>query len=206
MLRRFKCSAVTLGVFTEKLPNSRGLARGHIDQERKDGRAIQKALGVGPTVEKAPPTGAGRGRGAAPSGYSALTGFSAQRAPPVGFAPLAAGGWRGGATAAQSVVLPLLSAAGGTARSKNGKGRQGVGREGQGIAPLQPPLNRARSAIARFNSVMQEEQQQFQQVQGGPTCGKCTAGGTNPNHDHRICAFVCCSRCRRGGYQGSVCP
>ena len=45
VIRHFKCPAVTLGVFTDKLPNSRGPARGQIDQDLKDGRAIQKALG-----------------------------------------------------------------------------------------------------------------------------------------------------------------
>ena len=211
VLRRFKCPAVTLGVFTDKLPNSRGLARAQIDQDLKDGRAIQKALGVGSTAGKAAPhTGASRGRGAygasAPHGYSTLAGYTAQRAPPAGFAPLAAGVGRGGAAAAQSVVLPLPSAGGGTARRKRGKGRQGAGSGGRGSAPLPPPSNRALSAIARFNSVMQDEQQQFQQVPGGPTCDKCTAAGKNPNHDHRVCAFIFCSLCRRGGHRGSACP
>ena len=43
ILRRFGCPAVTLGVFTDKLPNTRNLARGQIDQDLKDGRAIPKA-------------------------------------------------------------------------------------------------------------------------------------------------------------------
>ena len=94
-----------------------------------------------------------------------------------------------GAAAVPSVVLPFSSASGGIARSKNGKGGQGVGRGGQGCALLHPPSNRALSAIARFNTVMQEEQQQIQQVQGGPTCDKCTAAGRNHNHNLRICPF-----------------
>ena len=130
VLRRFKCSAVTLGVFTDKLPNSRGLARAQIDQDLKDGRAIQKALGVGSTAGKAAPhTGASRGRGAygtsAPHGYSTLAGYTAQRAPPAGFAPLAAGVGRGGAAAAQSVVLPLPSAVGGDSKEEARQGKAG---------------------------------------------------------------------------------
>ena len=207
MLTRFGGPAVTLGVFRVKLPNSRGLAKGQIDQDLKGGRAIQKALGAGSRVGKASPTGAGRGRGgygaSAPRGYSVLGGFSAQRAPSAGFTPLAGEVWRGGAATAQSVVLPLPSAAGGTARSKNGKTRKGGGSGGRGSAPLQPPSNRALSAISRFNTIMQEEPQQ---VRCGPTCDKCTTAGRNPNHDHRICAFVCCFRCRRGGHRGSAYP
>ena len=56
LLRRFGCPAVTLGVFTDKLPNTRSLTKGHIDDEDlKDGRAVQKAQGTGLTVGKAPP-------------------------------------------------------------------------------------------------------------------------------------------------------
>ena len=49
-----------------------------------------------------------------------------------------------------------------------------MGGGGGGSAPFQPPSNRALSAIARFNGVVQEEQQQFQPVQGGFACEKCT--------------------------------
>lgn len=109
------------------------------------------------------------------AGYAALAGSYAQQALPAGFAQLEAGGLRGGAAAAQPVVLPLPSATGGTARSKNGEKKQIGGSSGRGNAPPQPPSNRVLSAIARSNSVMQEERQQFQQVQGGPTCDKYTA-------------------------------
>ena len=209
VLRGFMCPALPLGVFTDKLPNSRGLARAQIEQDLKEGQAIEKMLSVGSTTGKAPPTGASRGLGAygasAPHGYSAFAGLSARPGTPASFAPLAAGVGREVAAAAQSVVLAFPSAAGGTARSKNGKGRQGAGSGGRDSAPLLFPSNRALSAIARFNSIMQEEQQQRQQVEGGPMCYKCSAAGRNPDHDHRVCAFICCSRCRRGGHRGSAC-
>ena len=49
--------------FTDKLSNTRGLPRGQIDQDRKDGRAIQKAQGVVSAAGTAPHKGSVRGRG-----------------------------------------------------------------------------------------------------------------------------------------------
>ena len=68
VLKPFMCPAVTLGVFTDKLPSSSGLARGQFDQDLKDGWTTQKAPGVESTVGNPPPTGAVQGRGEAPRG------------------------------------------------------------------------------------------------------------------------------------------
>lgn len=54
VVRRFGCPAVTSGVFTDKLPNTRRLTKSQIDQDLEDGRAIQKVLGTGSTVGSAP--------------------------------------------------------------------------------------------------------------------------------------------------------
>ena len=131
ILRRFGCPAVTLGVFTDKLPNTRGLGRGQIDQDLKDSRAIQKAQGQASAVGTAPHMGGARGRGAyggpAFRGHGAVVGFPSPRAPPAGLAPLAAGGWRGAATT-KPVMLPLPSGAGSAMKSRGGKGsRKGGG-------------------------------------------------------------------------------
>ena len=94
--RRFRCPVVTLGVFTDKLPNTRGLARGQIDQDLKDGRAIPKEQGQASTVGTAPHKGGVRGRGVyggpAFGGHGAIAGFASPRALAAGFAPLVAGG------------------------------------------------------------------------------------------------------------------
>ena len=112
IFRRFGRPAVTLGVLTDKLPNTSGLARGQIDQDLKGSRAIQKAQGPVSAAGTAQHEGGVRGHGthgaSAPRGYGAVAGFSSPRAPPAGFAPLAAGGWRGGAAATKPVMLPLL--------------------------------------------------------------------------------------------------
>ena len=97
--RRFGCPAVTMRVFTDNLSNTRGLTKSKVDHDLKDGRAIQKVLGIGVTVGTEPPNDGTRGRGFygayALRGYAAPAETSSQRAPPVGFAPLAAGGVTG---------------------------------------------------------------------------------------------------------------
>ena len=53
----------------------------------------------------------------------------------------------------------------GTRNRKGGGGKGGSGGGGGGGgAPPQPPSNRSLAAIARFNGIMQDEQQQFQPV------------------------------------------
>ena len=125
----------------------------------------------------APHEGAVRGHGThgafAPRRHGAVGGFSSPRAPPAGFAPLTAGGWRDGAAATKPVVLPLPSVAGGPKKKRSEKGNGNGG--GGGSAPPQPPSNRALSPIARFNGTTQEEQQQFQPVPSVPTCDERSA-------------------------------
>ena len=104
-----------------------------------------------------------------------------------------------------------MKSRGGKGSRKGGGGSLGGGDGsssggGYASAPPQPPSNRALAAIARFNALMQDEQQQFQPVPGGATCDKCTAAGWNPNHDHRACAYFTCSRCKRVGHRSSACP
>ena len=223
ILRRYNCPHVTLSVFTDKLPNTRGLSKDQIERDLKDARAIQKAQSPGSKAGTAPFTGGARGRGAygasAPSSYPASRGGYAapprgswQRAPPAGFAPLPPAGRHTGAVATQPVMLPFPPGTGGTMKGKSGKGsRKGGGRGGGGSgggggsAPPQPRSNRALAAIVRFNGIMQEDQQQLQPTPGGQTCDKCTAAGRNPNHDHRICAFLTCFRCKRVGHRSNAC-
>ena len=62
IFRRFGRPAVTLGVLTDKLPNTSGLARGQIDRDLKDDRAIQKAQDPVSAAGTAPQGGATRRR------------------------------------------------------------------------------------------------------------------------------------------------
>ena len=66
--------------FPDKLSNTRGLDRGQIDQDRKDGRAIQKVQGPVSAAGTAPHKGSVRGRGtygsSAPRGHGAVAGIS----------------------------------------------------------------------------------------------------------------------------------
>ena len=66
--------------FPDKPSNTLGLARGQIDQDRKDGRAIQKVQGPVPAVGAAPHKGSVRGRGtcgsSAPRDHGAIAGIS----------------------------------------------------------------------------------------------------------------------------------
>ena len=61
--------------FTDKPSNTRGQARGQIDQDRKDGRAIQKVQGLVSAGGAAPHKGSVRGRGT--YGTSASRGLGA---------------------------------------------------------------------------------------------------------------------------------
>ncbi|MEP2271728.1 MAG: hypothetical protein ABJI23_10500 [Marinobacter sp.] len=47
ILRWFGCAAVALSVFTDKIPNTRGLFQDQIERDLKDARAIQKAPAPG---------------------------------------------------------------------------------------------------------------------------------------------------------------
>ena len=66
--------------FPDKLSNTRGLDRGQIDQDRKDGRAIQKVQGPVSAAGTAPHKGSVRGRGtcgsSAARGLGAVAGIS----------------------------------------------------------------------------------------------------------------------------------
>ena len=66
--------------FPDKLSNTRGLDRGQIDQDRKDGRAIQKVQGPVSAAGTAPHKGSVRGRGTYGSstsrGLGAVAGIS----------------------------------------------------------------------------------------------------------------------------------
>ena len=61
--------------FPDKLSNTLGLARGQIDQDRQDGRAIQKVQGLVSAGGAAPHKGSVRGRGT--YGTSASRGLGA---------------------------------------------------------------------------------------------------------------------------------
>ena len=120
----------------------------------------------------------------------------------------------GGSKSGRPALVFFVKAAGGGGSVENdedqdtsqgGGGGGGSSGGGGGSAPPQPPSNRALAAIARFNALMQDEQQQFQLVPGGGTSDKCTAAGRNPNHDHRARAFFTCSRCKRVGHRSSAC-
>ena len=67
--------------FPHKLSNTLGLARGQIDQDRKDGRAIQKVQSPVSAAGTAPHKGSVRGRGtygsSASRGLGAVAGISA---------------------------------------------------------------------------------------------------------------------------------
>ena len=63
LIRCFRCPAVPLGAFTDKLPNTRGLTKSQIDQNLENRCVIQKAQGSESTVGKAPAKGDARGRG-----------------------------------------------------------------------------------------------------------------------------------------------
>ena len=66
--------------FTNELSNTSGTTRGQIDQDRMDGRAIQKAQGPVSAAGTVPHKGSVRGRGTygafAPHGHGAVEGIS----------------------------------------------------------------------------------------------------------------------------------
>ena len=53
--------AVALAVFTDKLPNSRGVSKDTLDNDQKTSRSIQKALGFANGSQSKPVTAAGSG-------------------------------------------------------------------------------------------------------------------------------------------------
>eukprot|EP00903_Cladosiphon_okamuranus_P006823 g6648.t1 len=89
-----------------------------------------------------------------------------------------------------------------------GKGPKAGGNKCGG-GGVRPPSNRALAAISTYNAAIQEAQQHHQAVAGGPTSNTCTVAGRNPNHGHLVCAFMICSKCKRGGHRtspSSECP
>ena len=78
-------------------------------------------------------------------GHAASSGDSWQRAPPTGFAPLPAGGWRSAASATQPVMLPFHPGTGGDMDGKSGKRFRKGGGGGNG-GGWQPP---AATAVER---------------------------------------------------------
>lgn len=62
ILRGFGYAAVTLSIFTDKLPNTRGLSKDQIKRDLKDVRAIQKAQCPGSKVGVASFKSGARGR------------------------------------------------------------------------------------------------------------------------------------------------
>lgn len=213
VMRRFKDPDLTLAMFTDKLPNARGVGKAQLQQDQQDARALQKAFGVsgGPS--------AGSGTGAPSSRSRGGPSVSSRPRGGKGFSQPASGGYfapGGGAGAAVSLPLPVRAAAPGNKGKAPGRGgaRQGGVNKGGGSAsgggggraPTQS--NRGLSAIADFNGVIQDAQQQFAAVPGAPTCDKCAKARPprNPNHDFRKCAFSICSRCKRGGHRASDCP
>ncbi|CAN0005798.1 unnamed protein product [Pylaiella littoralis] len=102
-------------------------------------------------------------------------------------------------------MLPL--APGALGGQRGGKGH-GAGRAAPvgGSSSSQPLSGRARSAVADFNGIMQDAQQQCVPVPNGPTCDKCANTKKNPHHEFRSCAFSLCPRCKRGGYRAKKCP
>ena len=232
VMRRFQNdAALTLALFTDKLPNSRGVSKLQLDLDSKQVRALQKAMGKGGgsaahSGGKSARSGYGVGGGVGlPSLLPAAAGFSPPLSMGLGSAsglaptmpspfltsPLAGGALAGapsagGGLGAAAVTLPLpggSSGGGGTAKRKPSKGGAKGGNRSQ---PRQPPSNRSVSAVAAFNNAIQEAQEQFVQVAGGPTCDKCTAQGRNPYHNHLACAYATCSKCRRGGHRANACP
>lgn len=157
VLKCFGCHDMTLGVFKDKLFDSCGLAKGNFDRNLIDGPANRNLWSPGLRLGRRPPQApAGVGVPTALLPPATLAVFSSQRSSPAAFAPLAARRWRGGATAAQSVVLTPQLSKGGTARNKNGRSIRGGGGSSRCSAPPEPPSNRALSAISTFNIIQEE--------------------------------------------------
>lgn len=206
VMRKCNDPKLTLALFTDKLPNAKGVTRAQLSRDVKDLRVLAKASrppGAAAAVPAAPVPGA-----AGPGAY----GFS----PPLAFgfgaggiaAPPAASSLGLSATPAVGfpapVTLPLPGGAtSASGASKKGKGSAGGGGGGGGS---KPPSNRDLTAIATFNGALQAAQQQHHPVAGGPTCNKCTAAGRNPHHNHLSCAFMTCSKCKRVGHRANACP
>ena len=197
--RRFG-DIVALAIFTDKLPNSRGVSKSTLDDDQKTSRTIQKALGLSGGPQLKPAAAAGGG-----SSLQVGGGFSSP--PSLGAAAgLAPQGFSSGVAQSvaalqyPSVTLPL---GGGVARKSKAKA---VGPRGGGGARASLPSNRGLSKIDVFNGALQDAQQHLHPVAGGPTCEKCKAAGRNANHNHKTCAFSICSKCRRAGHRSNGCP
>ena len=166
-----------LFVFTQKLPNARGLPQGVLRQDMRDLKAIGKAHGrrVGQGTKTSTPR---RSRGR----------------PGVPFPPAAP-------PAGASVSLPLPG--GRSAQPKGAAG--GKGRKGGNRPPLPPPTARELAAIADHNGKLQHAQDNATAVQGGPTCNNCAAQNRTSTHSHLTCAYTACNRCGRTGHRANAC-
>ncbi|CAM9994670.1 unnamed protein product [Pylaiella littoralis] len=211
--RKFSCPKLTLAVFTDKLPNKRGVDKAQLDQDSKDARALQKAYGVagGASAAGGGASHSSRSRGglAPPAPMHFGGGALPQHGGPrlSAYLPPARGGGSrsAGFGVGQPVMLPLAPGAPGGQRGGKGHGA-GRAAPGGGSSSSQPLSGRARSAVADFNGIMQDAQQQFVPVPNGPTCDKCASTKKNPHHEFRSCAFSLCSRCKRGGHRAKKCP
>ncbi|CAN0308590.1 unnamed protein product [Pylaiella littoralis] len=215
VLRKFSCPKLTLAVFTDKLLNKRGVDKAQLDQDSKDARALQKAFGVagGASAAGGGASHSSRSRGGLTSpapmhfGGGALPQHGGPRLS--AYVPSTRGGGSrsAGFGVGQPVMLPLVPGAPGGQPGSKGRG---AGRTAPGgdHTSSQPLSGRARSAVADFNGIMQDAQQQFVPVPNGSTCDKCANANPakNPHHEFRACAFSLCSRCKRGGHRAKVCP
>ena len=65
--------------------------------------------------------------------------------------------------------------------------------------------NRNVAAVASYSAALQAAQEDFKEVQGGPTCNRCKARNRNDHHDHRSCAYSTCNKCKRGVHRHTNC-
>lgn len=183
-------SRTALGVFQIMLPRARGVAREQLARDQKALRDLQKAQGTHHVPASA-------GRFPTP-GYMPAT--------PAAFGGQAYGGGPAAPAwgpAPGAIRLPLPGAPRAAGGGKRGKGKaRGVG----GASPTQHLPNRSLTAIADFNKVLQDAQQELQPVPGATPCGICAAANRNPHHDNLNCAFFICRRCKRGGHRANKCP
>lgn len=193
--------AQVLFLFTEKLPNARGVDRAQLALDKVGMKALVKARkGVGgggsapaPVHARAPVYRAA----ARSSGRASYPSTAPHQGPPQ--APV------------QGYAVPkgaprATSASGYTSARGQGRGGRAHSGRGGGGQPRGPLANRDLQEIERRNRQLEELQQTFQRVPGAPTCDNCTRAGRNPHHDYKRCAFSVCRLCKLGGHRANVCP
>lgn len=197
-----------LFMFTEKLPNAHGVDQATLDRDLRALKAIVEASGGSIGV-----SGGGDGLVASPAHAPVslapplLANGRPDHPPMMPYqGPPPHGAWTRsppvaayGAAAAQPRPHMLPRGQGRGGRSNAGMG----GRGAQGPPAFHP--DRDQRKRQRFNHRLEAQQQTYPAIPGGPICENCKRASRNPNHDHTLCAFSVCRRCKLAGHRASMC-